>query len=341
MDKNQLILSIHTERRQLERYLFFFEKDFAGSFHASGKLKFSINELCKPGVIDDWSIKDLLANLSAWERLLQPWIEKPSSNAVIDIPDLEALQDPNSPKNKQIYQTHRNDAVDHVLAEFRNSYLNLIQLVNLVSEDELFKPQLIRQSETTMADIIYLYTASRYGWAKHAIRKKGKINQLTKWTKESLLRDIQQEHQRLDDLINGISPQLLIEPGVIGEWSIKDIMAHLAAWEQLFLDWYRSGLLGETPQIPAPGITWKQLGKLNRMIYEAHSSQGLDEIKQEFATSYRTIVQEITKMSEEMISTPGYFSWTNGYNLQGYIRANTVNHYRWAKNQIHRWLKNR
>lgn len=341
MDNKRLFHSIQTERRQLERYLFYFEKDPAGAFQANEKLKFPINEFCEPGVIGNWSIKDLLANLSAWERLVQSWIEKPSSNTSLNLPDPEALQDPNSPQNQQIYQMHCHDAVEQVLAEFRNSHLDLIHLIKLVSEDESLKPQHIRQAETTLTDFIYMYTASRYGWAKHAIRRWTKTHQGTRETKDSLLKDIQQERQRLEKLINGISPQQLIEPGVSGEWSVKDILAHLTAWEQLFLGWYRSGLLGETPQIPAPGITWKQLGKLNGMIYEAHRSQGLDEIKEEFATSYQTIVREITEMSEEMISTPGYFAWTNGNNLQGYIRANTANHYRWAKNQIQRWLKSR
>ena len=160
-------------------------------------------------------------------------------------------------------------------------------------------------------------------------------------SKDQLLQDIQVQHRLLMRTLAALGEEVMLQPGAVGNWSVKDVLAHLTAWEQLFLDWYRSGLLGETPQKPAPGITWKQLGKLNRMIYEAHSSQELDEIKEEFADSYQTIVREITEMSEEMISTPGYFAWTNGYNLQGYIRANTANHYRWAKNQIHRWLKNR
>lgn len=29
-------------------------------------------------------------------------------------------------------------------------------------------------------------------------------------------------------------------PGVVGDWPVKDVLAHLVAWEQMCLGWYEA-----------------------------------------------------------------------------------------------------
>jgi hypothetical protein len=52
-----------------------------------------------------------------------------------------------------------------------------------------------------------------------------------------------------------------MQPGIVGEWSAKDVLAHLTEWEQMVLGWYHAGLAGETPALPAPGFKWSELRK--------------------------------------------------------------------------------
>jgi hypothetical protein len=69
---------------------------------------------------------------------------------------------------------------------------------------------------------------------------------------------------------------------------VKDLMAHLVEWEQMFLGWYRAGLRGENPQTPAPGYTWgwESLHKLNDKIYRHYRRAPLAEVRSLFAHSY-------------------------------------------------------
>ena len=50
-----------------------------------------------------------------------------------------------------------------------------------------------------------------------------------------LIQAIQAERARLEHNLSAISFTDMTLPGVVGIWSIKDILAHLAAWERLFL----------------------------------------------------------------------------------------------------------
>lgn len=49
---------------------------------------------------------------------------------------------------------------------------------------------------------------------------------------ESLLHEIESRWSELGAATRGLSLEELIEPNVVGTWSIKEVLAHIAAWEQ-------------------------------------------------------------------------------------------------------------
>jgi len=48
-----------------------------------------------------------------------------------------------------------------------------------------------------------------------------------RWTKKRILESINTERRRLEKNLASISDEDMLVRGVIGEWSVKDIMAHL------------------------------------------------------------------------------------------------------------------
>ena len=48
-------------------------------------------------------------------------------------------------------------------------------------------------------------------------------------SKLQLLKDIQTERRRLEQSLSTWSDEELIRPGIVGEWSVKDLLAHLVA----------------------------------------------------------------------------------------------------------------
>lgn len=71
----------------------------------------------------------------------------------------------------------------------------------------------------------------------------------------------------------------LTAPGLVGDWSAKDVMAHLLAWHQMVLAWYQAGKAGGNPATPSEKYTWQELPALNQEIYEQHQDWPLAQVQ--------------------------------------------------------------
>ena len=70
-------------------------------------------------------------------------------------------------------------------------------------------------------------------------------------TKKELLESIQSTRASLEKKFSKLTPGQMVWPGSMGEWSVKDILAHLVDWEQRFIEWYQAGKKREIPKTPA------------------------------------------------------------------------------------------
>jgi len=52
-----------------------------------------------------------------------------------------------------------------------------------------------------------------------------------------------------------LTPEQMTRPGALGDWSAKDVLAHLYEWEQMVLGWLAAGQRGQTPSVPARGTS--------------------------------------------------------------------------------------
>ena len=158
-------------------------------------------------------------------------------------------------------------------------------------------------------------------------------------TKDELLKSIRAERKRLEDNLVDLTAEEWVRPGMCGEWSAKDMLAHLSEWESMFLSWFRAGLRGETPITPAPDLTWSQMDVLNQRIYDKHRQDSLAAVQAESKRSYAEILEVVEAMPEEELFVPHRYAWTGREALAGWIAANTCNHYLWAKTLVRKWKK--
>ena len=159
-------------------------------------------------------------------------------------------------------------------------------------------------------------------------------------SKEAFLEDIVRAHDDLIGLLEGIPPARRSEPHVWGDgWTVKDLVAHLAAWHALFLGWHGEGLVGRKPQMPAPGFKWNQTPALNRGIQEKHRDRPYQDVWAEFSNTYAAILEIVTRLSERDLLEPGRFPWTGENAIVTYLGANTSSHYRFATKVLRRWLR--
>lgn len=158
-------------------------------------------------------------------------------------------------------------------------------------------------------------------------------------TKKQLLETIEVEHNALEGLLAGLSAVQITQPGVVGEWSVKDVLAHLLEWQQMVLSWHSAGLKGKVPAVPAEGLNWAQIPLLNQQIYEKHRKRPLADIQKEFKASHRKMLSTIQGLSDEELFTRGRYTWTKNNTLGTYFVSSTSSHYLWARTNIKKGLK--
>ncbi len=145
-------------------------------------------------------------------------------------------------------------------------------------------------------------------------------------TKAQMLKDIRAERQKLEDALQGLTDADMAKTAAAGEWSVKDILAHIAAWEKSFLKWYQAGLRGEKQVMPEwskPGV----LDAINKDIYERNLNRQLADVKKEFYASYKLVFKTVQQIPEGDMFTPAKYDWTGKSTLANYIWSNTGEHY--------------
>jgi hypothetical protein len=145
-------------------------------------------------------------------------------------------------------------------------------------------------------------------------------------TKSQLLYYIRAERKRLDNALKGLTDADMLKTEAAGEWSVKDIMAHISAWEKSLLKWYQTGVRGEKQVMPEwekPGV----IDEINRGIYERNLKRKLADVKAEFRDSFNIVFKTIESIPEEAMFTPSKYDWTGKTTLVDYIAANTSGHY--------------
>jgi hypothetical protein len=142
--------------------------------------------------------------------------------------------------------------------------------------------------------------------------------------KQDLLAIIDTEWALLNDLISGIDTDQMEIPK-FGGWSVKDILAHITAWEQ-FMDLH---YLQNQPAHEAFGLASDEFDSLeedgyNAILYERHRHRQLAQIHAEFHECHVDVVSRLQNMSFKAMSEPLLIG----------IAANTYEHYKEHRESI-------
>jgi hypothetical protein len=166
-------------------------------------------------------------------------------------------------------------------------------------------------------------------------------------TKKQFITRLLQERDKFELLLNrvGYTRRMTIN-GVSGKWSIKDILAHILAYEQYIAD-RMNEILHHEPYIPCKTQTaldafldefgYPDFGSPllddnvpNAWIVEKYKNVSLEDIVAQEIHAFSSIVSTLETMPERLI---------NHHNLYERVASNTYRHYREHIADIKRWLR--
>jgi hypothetical protein len=170
---------------------------------------------------------------------------------------------------------------------------------------------------------------------------------MPKRQKEIFLARLMHERDKFELLLNrvGFTRRMTLK-GVSGKWSIKDMLAHILAYELYIADRLHETLHGETY---APCKTQNALDAFldqfgypdfgsplldddgpNEWVTEKYKNVPLEDVVAQEIQAFAAIIASLEKMPEEVMNKHSFFER---------VANNTYRHYREHGAEIRRWLR--
>ena len=128
--------------------------------------------------------------------------------------------------------------------------------------------------------------------------------------------------QELDRLVGVLTTEQLLVPGVEGEWSIKDILAHIT--------WFDREMIGMLLARALVGSPWWNLPQedRNRRIYELTVNRPASQVLVESKNAFAELWELLQELTDEDLNEPGRFrEMPPEWRLIDVLSGNTFEHY--------------
>jgi uncharacterized protein (TIGR03083 family) len=155
-------------------------------------------------------------------------------------------------------------------------------------------------------------------------------------TKQELVERIETEWARLQAALDGLTEEQMHTPGVVGEWSIKDLLAHITAWQSRLITAMFKAEKGFTPGTTEGGATVDQL---NEQWYREMKDRPFEQVWDDFDSSYHQLLTRLDSWSDEMLFNAKKFKWMKGDPFERYVAGDSYEHYAEHAAHIEEWRK--
>jgi len=131
--------------------------------------------------------------------------------------------------------------------------------------------------------------------------------------KERTLVRLEREWQALTNTWKGLPEDVLLQPGAVGHWSVRDVMAHIATWNDEALKALPLILEGR----PLPRYMGIDAFNAREQARKQHLS--LEQVKKELPATYNKLTDYLQNLPETAFGSPRF---------RKRLRLDTIGHYR-------------
>jgi hypothetical protein len=169
-----------------------------------------------------------------------------------------------------------------------------------------------------------------------------------RYTATDVLAKIDQERTEWETLLAEIGEERMETPGASGDWTVKDVIAHMSGWHTPSLTHLQGVIAGN----PDAKYTWpvsydesasedEQVQVINAWLYEQNKDRPLQEVIAESRGQWDDLRMIVTSIPEDQLNDPNAFSRLQGTCLaEEIICGDWFSHYHDEHEQMLRdWLE--
>jgi hypothetical protein len=149
----------------------------------------------------------------------------------------------------------------------------------------------------------------------------------TPTSKAELRERISRSYAALEHTIEQLSDEQLTAP-IDGSWSAKDLLAHIAAWEQVTIHFHvgdRS--FEEVTRLTSVPYATTSVDQINEAFYQRDRDLPLAQVLQSFRSSHQELLAMLDRMSESDLFRPYTPAGRSGGQLIEWIIGDSYEHY--------------
>ncbi len=144
--------------------------------------------------------------------------------------------------------------------------------------------------------------------------------------KQQVFQKLEQAWTALKESYVGLSDAQLTEPGVMGEWSVKDILAHVTTWEEEALKYLPLIITGGRPP---RYIQYGGIDAFNAQKAEQKRDMALSEVLRQLEETHRRLLDYLHSVPEE--------HFTRETRFRHRLRLDSYSHYPMHARAIREW----
>ncbi|QBD75811.1 ClbS/DfsB family four-helix bundle protein [Ktedonosporobacter rubrisoli] len=170
--------------------------------------------------------------------------------------------------------------------------------------------------------------------------------------KVEILTKIQTGYAQFETLLASLSEEQMTIPNVNSNWSVKDNIAHITAWQDYLVEQLQGIMTGKKPSQFLPDLSLPDslsgIDEINEGIYKKYKDRPLAEVLAAFRASYQRVLEAVRAMSEESLNVPPSWGTKNDPDwlliasddpARFIIASNTYEHYKEHSDIIQHWLQ--
>jgi hypothetical protein len=161
--------------------------------------------------------------------------------------------------------------------------------------------------------------------------------------KEHILAALRQQFDSWEELLAGLSEEEITAPHFDYNWSIKDVIAHLWAWQQISIARMDGGLHDREPEFPRwimnLGKDWEEdADRVNALTFETNHEKPWSKIFQNWKTGFLRFLELGNEISERDLLNGDRYPWLKGYSL-AFILVASYDHHQEHIEKLLNWLQ--
>lgn len=142
-------------------------------------------------------------------------------------------------------------------------------------------------------------------------------------TKQQLIAAIEQEQAQWHALLAEVGLARLEVPGVTGDWTLKDTVAHLTTWWRREIARAEAAQRGERPP-DHPSQAHVQI--INQWIYLTNRDRPLQAVLRDAEEAWQQFEAIVQRLPDELLFDPARFGWLEGKALGPALFDHFVKH---------------